>query len=220
MCADYRIVITYECEYLFRRGSKRWLLSQILDPKDPDPRQHAILASLVEALVDVFNWKLELGLRRGNMRPDQSEDRATNFVREVSPAWTKNVAGLEKHVSLIDRKLNLPQYRTKTSCKGTLKLARIICIRYDSARLFYVGSDGILAMQISHVLKSFKKHISSHYTLIYVAIHPLILNKRDLRRPHIRISSALSHVRQSSLSKSNIVLAPYTLLALGGKRSL
>ncbi|PQE25290.1 hypothetical protein CJF32_00008581 [Rutstroemia sp. NJR-2017a WRK4] len=104
ICADYRIVITYECEYLFRRGSKRWLLSQIPDPKEPDLVRYAILASLVEALVDAFNWKLELGLRRGNMHPDQSEDRATNFVREVSPAWTKDVAGLEKHVSLINRK--------------------------------------------------------------------------------------------------------------------
>jgi hypothetical protein len=104
MCAGRLTLMTYESEYLFRRGSKRWLLVQIPDPQDTDPTRYAILASLVEALVDVFNWRLELGIRRGGRPCDQSEERATNFTREEAPPWTQNIAGVEKQVNLIDRK--------------------------------------------------------------------------------------------------------------------
>ena len=103
LCADRRTLMTYECEYLFRRGSERWSLSRIEDPYDEDPVRYAVLASLVEALVEAFNWKLELGIRRGGRPSDQSEDRATNFVREVAPEWTKKVGALEKSLCLIDR---------------------------------------------------------------------------------------------------------------------
>jgi len=103
LCADRRTLMTYECEYLFRHGSERWLLSQIADPRDADPVRYAVLASLVEARVDAFNWKMELGIRRGGRPCDQSEGRATNFTREVAPPWTKNVAAVERRVSLINR---------------------------------------------------------------------------------------------------------------------
>lgn len=103
LCADRRTLMTYECEYFFRRGSERWSLSRIEDPCDEDPVRYAVLASLVEALVDAFNWKLELGIRRGGRPCDQSEERATNFVREVAPVWTGKVGAVEKRVSLIDR---------------------------------------------------------------------------------------------------------------------
>ena len=43
------------CEYLFRRGSGRWSLERIEDPCDEDPVRYAVLASLVEALVEAFN---------------------------------------------------------------------------------------------------------------------------------------------------------------------
>ena len=95
--------MSYECDYLFRHGSKRWLLCHIPDPHDPDPVRYAILASLVETLVEAFNWRLELGIRRGGGPCDQSEKRATNFVREEAPPWTKNVAGLQDQVDLINR---------------------------------------------------------------------------------------------------------------------
>lgn len=44
----------------------RWELACIPDPQDNDPIRHAILASMVEALVDAFNARLELGIRRDN----------------------------------------------------------------------------------------------------------------------------------------------------------
>jgi hypothetical protein len=54
LCADRLTLMTYECEHFFRRGSKRWSLSQIPDPQDTDLVRYSVLASLVEALVDVF----------------------------------------------------------------------------------------------------------------------------------------------------------------------
>ena len=62
-----------------------------------------MLASLVEALVDAFNWNLELGIRRGRGVPcDQSEKRATKVVREEAPPWTKNVTGVQEPLNLIN----------------------------------------------------------------------------------------------------------------------
>lgn len=89
---------------MFRRGSKRWLVSEIPDPQDSDPIRYAILASLAEKLAEAFNWKLELGIRRGGKPSDQSEQRATNFMREVAPSWTENIAGSEQRICLIDYK--------------------------------------------------------------------------------------------------------------------
>ena len=104
ICAGNLLLMGYECEYMFRQGSKRWLISQIPDPKDSDPVRYAVLASLVEALVDVFNWRLELGIRRGGLPCDQSEGRATNFVREAIPMWTQTVPAIDHRVDLIDHK--------------------------------------------------------------------------------------------------------------------
>lgn len=103
LCANRLTLMSYECEYIFRRGSKRWLLSQIPDPQDTDPVRYAVLASLVEVLVDVFNWKMELGIRRGGRPCDQSEERATSFTKEANPWWTQNVAGMGQRVNLIHR---------------------------------------------------------------------------------------------------------------------
>ncbi|KAB8069237.1 hypothetical protein BDV29DRAFT_183170 [Aspergillus leporis] len=50
---------------------------------------------MVEALVDAFNWRLELGIRR-NDTTDMSEQRSSNFVREEAPSWTSKVGALEK----------------------------------------------------------------------------------------------------------------------------
>lgn len=60
------------------------------DPSDDDPVRYAILASLVEALVDAFNWKMQLGIRRGeDAALDKSVNRATDFSKEEPPSWTR-----------------------------------------------------------------------------------------------------------------------------------
>lgn len=83
-------MMCYECEYFFFHDEHSWRLRRIPDPKDPDPITYAILASMVEALVDAFNWRLEQGLRR-NKSVDESKQRNTNFKREEAPIWTAAV---------------------------------------------------------------------------------------------------------------------------------
>jgi hypothetical protein len=49
-----------------------------IDPHDADPIRYAILASMAEALVAAFNWRLELGLQR-DKSIDEPERRARNY---------------------------------------------------------------------------------------------------------------------------------------------
>lgn len=103
LCAGRLILMSYESDYFFRQASLRWQLSRMPDPNDDDPIRYAILASLIEALVDVFNWRMELGIRRGAYAHlDRSANRATNFLREKPPTWTRNVGAIEP-LNLIDR---------------------------------------------------------------------------------------------------------------------
>ncbi|KMO99913.1 hypothetical protein CISG_05261 [Coccidioides immitis RMSCC 3703] len=62
-------------------------LSQLYFPiqKDNDRIRYAILASMAEALVNAFNWRLELGLRRGNSMDDSQ--LGENFLKEEPPPW-------------------------------------------------------------------------------------------------------------------------------------
>ena len=46
----------------------QWLLSDFPDPKCVDPTRYPTTASLMEQLVEVFNWRTEHGLRRGLTR--------------------------------------------------------------------------------------------------------------------------------------------------------
>jgi hypothetical protein len=99
LCTRQYILMGYECQYFFYRDEPRWRLCDIPDPQESDPVVYAILASMVEALVEAFNWKLRLGIRR-NRKNDYSEQRATNCKLETAPAWTVRVAPSEKLVDL------------------------------------------------------------------------------------------------------------------------
>ena len=52
-------------------------------------------------MVEAFNWKLEPGLRRSQKR-DESADRASNFNREVAPAWVASVPALKDLLELCE----------------------------------------------------------------------------------------------------------------------
>ncbi|KAK2768770.1 hypothetical protein FQN54_000626 [Arachnomyces sp. PD_36] len=101
ICASDFIMMGYECSYFFYHPEPRWSLACIPDPRDDDPIRTAVLASIVEALVDAFNWRLELGIRRDNTT-DRSEQRSSNFVREEAPFWTSKVGALEKPLDFIE----------------------------------------------------------------------------------------------------------------------
>ncbi|KAJ6632167.1 hypothetical protein B0H10DRAFT_6631 [Mycena sp. CBHHK59/15] len=53
-----------ESQYWFHEQHD-WCLVDLPDPHDPDPVRYAILAALAEGLVGAFNYKIEMGLRRG-----------------------------------------------------------------------------------------------------------------------------------------------------------
>ena len=110
----------YECEYFFFHSEHSWRLSQIPDPQDPDPVRYAILASMVEALVDAFNWRLQLGLRR-DKSIDESEQRTSNFKREEAPIWTAAVKSLLKTLDLNNLEQGNPnQFFLKRNIKAPM----------------------------------------------------------------------------------------------------
>lgn len=104
MCAGHGPAIGSETEYFWRRPEDEWSLESIPDPTDGDPVRYAVLASLMEAMVDAFNWRLELGLRRGGKRWVEREDDGTAapFVPEVVPAWAERVPALEDELVIME----------------------------------------------------------------------------------------------------------------------
>ncbi|KAI1910144.1 hypothetical protein LOZ65_006408 [Ophidiomyces ophidiicola] len=98
------ILISYECEYLYFHPATRWQFSWIPDPKDKDPMRYALLASMVEALVDAFNWRLDLGLGRDkSINYVQSEEP---YLREQAPSWTLEVGPLAESLVLTHSQKN------------------------------------------------------------------------------------------------------------------
>lgn len=79
-------------------------MERIPDPRDGDAVRYAVLASLMEAMVDAFNWRLELGLRRGGKRWVERGDDGTPapFVPEVIPAWAGRVPALEDELIMAE----------------------------------------------------------------------------------------------------------------------
>lgn len=96
-CCRKMAAVSSETEYFWRRAGPRWLACEIPDPQDEDPIRYAVLASLAEALVDSFNWRLELGLRRGRQPWVERADDGTPapWIPEELPSWTRNVPALE-----------------------------------------------------------------------------------------------------------------------------
>jgi len=101
LCADHFVMMGYECTYFFYQPHGRWSLVNLPDPKDDDLVRYAILASMVEALVDAFNWRLELGIRRDGSR-DETENKHSTFVREQPPSWTNNATTLDRQLDLMN----------------------------------------------------------------------------------------------------------------------
>ncbi|KAI1925482.1 hypothetical protein LOY86_001379 [Ophidiomyces ophidiicola] len=95
LCASDFIMLGYECTYFFHHSEPSWSLACLPDPQDNDPVRYFILASMVEALVEAFNCRLELGIRRDNTT-DLSEERSSNFTSEKAPSWTSDVTAVTK----------------------------------------------------------------------------------------------------------------------------
>ncbi|KAK0201004.1 hypothetical protein DFS33DRAFT_1265724 [Desarmillaria ectypa] len=113
LCTLYRL---YECTVDFNEDEMMiesqywfhdqptWRLADIPDPKDPDATRYAILAATAEALVQAFNYKIALGLRRGITRDNPflvcKFKNDANPPWEECPSWTRNVGPLPQVLQL------------------------------------------------------------------------------------------------------------------------
>ena len=77
----------HEGYYFWRQAGWR-----IPDPKDPNPLRYAILASLAESMVDAYNWKISLRLRRV-VEPVSILDWLP--VRSRCELWTRRQSNIE-----------------------------------------------------------------------------------------------------------------------------
>ncbi|KAF9554349.1 hypothetical protein CPC08DRAFT_753718 [Agrocybe pediades] len=102
LCADEENYIMLEADYFWRHGD--WKTKHIPDPKDPNPFRYAILAALVEVMVEEFNYKISLGMRRGVRYPNTDEemkalrDQVDKPYEEVPP-WAASVPGLDEWIT-------------------------------------------------------------------------------------------------------------------------
>lgn len=99
-CAQEHGEVMLESEYFWRHSN--WPLRDVPDPQDQDPVRYAILASLVEEMVDAFNYRIGLGLRRGVEVYDSDYHalaREENKPFEVCPQWALQVPALDNLVN-------------------------------------------------------------------------------------------------------------------------
>lgn len=100
LCAYDEPLIGYETEYFWKTQPK-WNPTLLRDPREDgctNAEQLAVLASLAEALICSFNWRLSLGLRR-DRPPVEDEDHG--LVDHFSmPAWAEDVPRLEERLLL------------------------------------------------------------------------------------------------------------------------
>lgn len=102
LCSGDVILMGYESTYFFNHDEASWRLSQIADPKDADIVRYAVLASLVEALVAAFNWKIEQGLRRNGTHASKIGDNDDyQLFLETPPSWTAGVEPLAETLNLM-----------------------------------------------------------------------------------------------------------------------
>lgn len=94
LCAADGNMITYETEYFWHCPS--WATLSIPDPKCEDLEQYAVMASLAEELVESFNWRLKLGLRRTDKPFTNRYRDPVPMVAEIYPSWTANVPPLKE----------------------------------------------------------------------------------------------------------------------------
>lgn len=96
-CAYDEVLIGYETEYWWK-GQPSWDPELLRDPREDgclDTEQLAVMASLAEAVVASFNWRLSLGLRRGGPPVEQDD-----FTPLAAPAWTENAPILKERLFL------------------------------------------------------------------------------------------------------------------------
>ncbi|KAJ7101402.1 hypothetical protein B0H15DRAFT_410811 [Mycena belliarum] len=119
----YEAVVDYnademmmDSQYWFHEQAQ-WRLVDIPDPRDPDPVRYAILAALAEDLVDSFNYKIKMGLRRGItfgqpwLIEGFKKDPDPPF--ETAPSWTSTVGPLPDYLELSPDVTAMPPFQRR-----------------------------------------------------------------------------------------------------------
>lgn len=91
------VMLRRECEYMWHQSSRKWSLQSIPDPHDPDPIRYAMLASIVEELVEAFNFRLKHGQRRNRKNVIRTDENPWPiYDPEVAPSWTASVPPIKE----------------------------------------------------------------------------------------------------------------------------
>lgn len=102
-----------DSQYWFHEQSQ-WRLADIPDPQDSDPVRYAIIAALAEDLVDSFNYKIGMGLRRGITFEQpwliEGFKKDPNPPVECAPLWTSAVGPLSDHLELSPHVVATPAF--------------------------------------------------------------------------------------------------------------
>lgn len=108
VCAGDGNLIATELQYFWGQSSPAWATVNISDPgcggggdgDDDDAEQYAVMAATTETLVESFNWRLEMGLRRTDSGDTNVYEDPPPAAREVCPAWTATVPALTERLFL------------------------------------------------------------------------------------------------------------------------
>lgn len=97
-------MLQYEVEYFWAHSDRRWATANLYDPAQDcatpiDTQRHTIMAAIVEELVESFEWRLALGLRRRDPGSIVDQDKMP-LIPETMPAWPRNVPALPEMLRL------------------------------------------------------------------------------------------------------------------------
>lgn len=100
--ADDTIGMRNELEYFWW---KPWRVCEIPDPEDDSAERYAVLSCIPALLVEAFNERLDLGLRREGHAIMSYDERlalakSVSKTLEISPGWTNRVPALESTLEI------------------------------------------------------------------------------------------------------------------------
>ncbi|OAA66309.1 hypothetical protein ISF_04147 [Cordyceps fumosorosea ARSEF 2679] len=100
VCARDGELIASETQYFWRQAA--WALADIPDPeaRRGGEEQYAVLAATVETLVECFNWRLNLGLRRDDPPFTNVYKEPPPASPETCPSWTATAGALPEKLLL------------------------------------------------------------------------------------------------------------------------
>ncbi|KAJ3825171.1 hypothetical protein F5880DRAFT_271541 [Lentinula raphanica] len=115
ICLRDEMETVHEATYIW--GRLNWQLEDWPDPQDPDPERYAVLAGIMEGLVESFNWRLGLGMCRDPRkasRKRREKRRGDPEPLEQCPSWPNNVPPSPRTVFLSMKHRSMEQVEAST----------------------------------------------------------------------------------------------------------